>query len=190
MGQRRRGAIGYPQAKSRQQLIDEHPDWFNPKRMIFTFETPLLNSVTTSPYTRSVAKIMRPLVRLNLSTRRLLDYMAYHDTFVLSEPALYQSVVQKMATSPKKVYSPEELVYINFIFGNNLMIHQLLIGGVDSTDELCLYQAFRTARKALQEFKRGLTREPLPEWFRLLHIVAGAVAWVGFWQLMRWFEIW
>ncbi len=184
------GEIGYPQAKGQQQLIDEHPDWFNPSRMIFTFDTPLLDSVTTSPYARSLTNIMRPLVRLNLSIRRLLDYMAYHKSFVASEPALYQSVVKKMATAPQNVYSPAEQVYINFIFGNNMKIHQLLIGGVDSTDELCLYQAFRTARRALQEFKQGLAREALPKWYLLLHIVAGAVAWVGFWQLMRWFEIW
>ncbi len=46
-------------------------------------------------------------------------------------------------------------------------------------------QAFRTALKALQEFKEGLKREPLPAWFPLLHIVAGALVCVGFRQLMQ-----
>jgi hypothetical protein len=41
-----------------------------------------------------------------------------------------------------------------------------------------------------REFKKGLKQEPLPRWFPFLHIVAGALAWVGFWQLMRWFGIW
>ena len=84
----------------------------------------------------------------------------------------------------------EEQVYVNPTFMMNETIHQRLIGGTVSADEVCLYKAFRTARKALQEFKEGLKREPLPYWFPLLHIVAGVLAWVGFWQLMRWFEIW
>jgi hypothetical protein len=82
------------------------------------------------------------------------------------------------------------VVYVNHIFMMNEAIHQGLIGGADSADEVCLYKAFRTARKALQEFKEGLKREPLPYWFPLLHIVAGALAWIGLWQVMRWFEIW
>jgi hypothetical protein len=184
------GEKGYLQAKTQQELIDEHPQWFNPSFLIFTFETPLLNNVTTSPHARSLSPIMRPLVRLNLSIRRLLDFMAHHQDFVASEPALYQDIVKKMAMAPKNIYSPEELVYMNFIFGNNMKIHQLLIGGYDSTDELCLYKAFRIARTALQRFKQGLRREPLPRWFWVLHIVAGALALVGVWQVMRWFEVW
>ena len=52
---------------------------------------------------------------------------------------------------------------VNHIFMMNEMIHQGTIGGADSVDEFCLYKAFRTARKALQDFKKGLKREPLPK---------------------------
>src|SRR5664280_2502271 len=100
-----------------------------PSRMVFTFNTPTLSNLTNSPYAKSMGPIIRPLVMLNHSIRRLFDSMSR-------------------------------------------------------------YQAFRAARKALQEFKRGLKRQPLPPWFLLLHIVAGALAWIGFWQLMRWFGIW
>jgi hypothetical protein len=86
--------------------------------------------------------------------------------------------------------TPEEEVYVNHIYMINESIHQGIIGGIDSAEEHCLYKAFRTARAALQEFRRELKREPLPYWFRFVNIVAGALAWLGFWQLMRWFGIW
>jgi len=72
----------------------------------------------------------------------------------------------------------------------NEAIHQGIIGGADSADEVCLYKAFRAAQRGLEEFKKQLKREPLPKWFPLLHIVAGLLALVGFWQLVRWLEIW
>jgi len=85
--------------------------------------------------------------------------------------------------------TPEESVYVNHIFMMNEIIHQVLIGGADSNDEFCLYKAFRTARSALQQFKQGLKREPLPVWFPLLHIVAGALAGISLWEMLRWFDI-
>jgi hypothetical protein len=72
----------------------------------------------------------------------------------------------------------------------NESLHQGLIGGADSNDEVCLYKAFRTAQKALPDFKKELKRGERPNWFPILHTVAGALAWLGFWEVMRWFEIW
>jgi hypothetical protein len=77
-------------------------------------------------------------------------------------------------------WTSDEEGYINIIFLMNEGIHQGLIGGVDSADDVCLYKAFRIARKELQEFKEGLKRESLPVWFPFLHMVAGALAWVAF----------
>jgi len=181
-----------------------------PSRMVFTFNTPTLSNLTNSPYAKSMGPIIRPLVMLNHSIRRLFDSMSRYQAFVMSDVAMYQRVLPKFApkTSPTELatlptpttitvphpshikWTPEEDVYINHIFMMNEGIHQGLIGGGDSADDVCLYKAFRAARKALQEFKRGLKRQPLPPWFLLLHIVAGALAWIGFWQLMRWFGIW
>jgi hypothetical protein len=202
------GSQGYP-VKTRLQLIKEHPDWFNPSFMVFTFNTPVLNNVTNSPYARSMGPIIRSLVMLSHSIRRLFDSMSRYQEFALGDLALYQSVLEKFApeTDPAKlasstppatiavphpsqiVWTPQERRYINHIYMMNESIHQRLIGGADSTDEVCLYKAFRSARSALEKFKKELKREPLPYWFPLLHIVAGALAWVGLWQLMRWFEI-
>lgn len=203
------GSQGYP-VRTRLQLVKEHPDWFNPSRMVFTFSTPVLNNVTNSPYARSIGPIVRPLVMLNHSIRRLFDYLQGYQAFVMGDVALYQNVMKKFApktspielaaaTTPKTITAPhpsqiewtsDEQGYINIIFMMNEAIHQGLIGDADSADDTCLYKAFRIARKTLQEFKEGLKREPLPKWFLLLHIVAGTLAWVGLWQLMRWFEIW
>jgi hypothetical protein len=126
---------------------------------------------------------------------------------VFGDIAMYQNVLPKFAvnpanvgssTMPASIVSPhpsrigltaEEEVYVNHIYMMNEAIHQGLIGGADSADKFCLYKTFRTARKALREFKEGLKREPLPNWFWLLHFVAGTLAWIGFWQLLRWFDI-
>jgi hypothetical protein len=59
-------------------------------------------------------------------------------------------------------------------------IHQGLIGGVDSADDVCLYKAFRIARKELQEFKEGLKRESLPVWFPRPSVVSQLI--LGAWR--------
>ena len=126
----------------------------------------------------------------------------------MGDVTLYQSVMEKFApktspaalassTTPATVVIPhpaqiawtqEERAYINLIFMMNEGIHQRLIGGADSLDEVCLYKAFRIARKALQDFKQGLKCEKLPRGFGVLHILAGALALDGFWQVIRWFR--
>jgi hypothetical protein len=191
--------------KSRAELAQEHPDWFNPKRGIFRFSTPTLSNLTNSPYAKSLTPIVRPFVMLNYSIRRLFDSIDRHQAFVYADVAKYQTVVMKLTLNPPNIGSTatpsspypsqiglttEERDYVNEIYLMNEGIHQQLIGGADSSDEICLYKAFRSARQALQDFKNGLKREALPGWFPLFHIVAGALFWVGFWQLMRWFEIW
>lgn len=201
------GNQGYV-SKTRAQLIVEHTDWFNPSLAMFKFGTPTLSNLTNSPYFKFLTPIVRPFVRLNHSIRRLFDHAERYHALVFGDVARYQSVLPKFAVNPANVGSSvmptnivsphpskigltaEEKVYVDHIFMMNEALHQDLIGGADSAQEICLYKAFRTARKALQEFKKGLKREPLPNWFWLLHIVAGTLAWVGFWQLMRWFEIW
>jgi hypothetical protein len=201
------GSQGYL-SKTRGQLAKEHPDWFNPSRAVFKFSTPTLSNLTNSPYAKSLTPIVRSFVMLNHSIRRLFDNIERYQAFVFGDIAMYQSVLPKFAvnpanlgfsTMPTSIVSPhpsqiglttEEQVYVNHIFMMNEAIHQGLIGGAYSADEVCLYKAFRTARKALQEFKQTLKREPLPEGFWVLHILAGALAFDGLWQVMRWFEIW
>jgi hypothetical protein len=46
--------------------------------------------------------------------------------------------------------------------------------------------SFRAARKAVQEFKKELKREPLQIEFKLGHLVAGWLAFIGLWEMMRW----
>jgi hypothetical protein len=201
------GNQGYV-SKTRSQLAAEHPEWFNPSKSVFTFQTPVLNNVMSSPYARSLAPIAHPLVMLNHSIRRLFDTIGRYQAFVFGDVAMYQSVLPKFAVNPTNVGSsvmptsivsphpaqpgltPQEQVYVNHIFMMNEAIHQGLVGGADSNDEVCLYKAFRNARNALQGFKSGLRREPLPSGYWVLHLIAGGIAWIGFWEVMRWFGIW
>ena len=144
---------------------------------------------------------------LGYSIRRLFENMERYQVFVFGDIEKYQTVLPKFAINPENVgdsrtptsiasphpsqigLTPEETVYVNHIFMMNEWIHQLTIGGADSRDEVCLYKAFRTARKALQDFKQALKRDPLPRWFPIMHIVAGSFVLIGVWELMRWFEI-
>lgn len=203
------GAQGYPKA-TRLELVLGHPDWFNPSRMVFKFSTPRLNDVTNSAYVGSLGPIIPQLVTLNHAIHQLLDSIDRLQAFVMGDVLMYQSVMEKLApkTSPVELalsppptvismpqylnqiaWTQQERAYINIIFMMNEGIHQGVIGGVDSTDA-CLYKSFRIARAALQNFKKGLTVDPLPSWFRLLHLVALGLAWLGLWEMMRWFGIW
>jgi hypothetical protein len=201
------GNQGYV-SKTRAQLRKEHLDWFNPSRSVFKFSTPVLNNVTNSPYAKFLTPVIRPLVMLNHSIRRLFENIERYQAFVFGDIARYQSVLPKFAVNPPNLgasttptsivlldpsqigLTEEEQVYVNHIFMMNEWIHQTTIGGATSEDEFCLYKAFRTAQRGLQDFKSGLKREPLPRWFWLLHILAGLLAWVGLWELVRWFGVW
>jgi hypothetical protein len=69
----------------------------------------------------------------------------------------------------------------------NKQIHQRLIGGTDSTNDQCIYKAFRNASAALQHFQSELQREKLPRSFWVLHILAAFFAMNALWQVVRWF---
>jgi hypothetical protein len=191
--------------KTRDKLTIEHTDWFNPSRAVFTFSTPALSNLTNSPYASHLTPIVGPFVMLNHSIRRLFENLDRYQAFVFGNTKLYQSVLPKFApaaaslTRPQQIVTPhpskigltpEEQVYVNHIFMMNETIHQGLIGGADSQDEICLYKAFRTARKALRDFKANLNREPLPAGFPVLHVVAVVMAVIGIWEVTRWFGIW
>ena len=202
------GNQGYV-SKTRDQLTQERTDWFNPSRAVVKFDTPTLNNLTNSPYAKSLTPIVSPFVTLNHSIRRLFESIDRYQIFVFGDTKMYQMVLPKFApksvlgssTMPTSIVSPhpskigltaEEGIYVNHIFMMNEAMHQGLMGGADSANEICLYKAFRNARKALHEFKEGLKRESLPVWFPLLHIVAGALAGVGFvasdqmvWNMVR-----
>jgi len=185
------GESGYLQSKTLEQLTKERPDWFDPGRQIFTFQTPTLNNFTASPYLSHLGPVVGPVVRLSNSIHRLFDYLNHYQTFVYSKPDLYQSVVvKKMITAPSNVYTEEERIYKNFIFGMNLTIHQKLIGGSDSTDNACLYKAYRDARQALTVLRNDFRLEPLPWWYWILHTAAAYLFLNGVWQVLRWFDLW
>jgi len=153
--------------------------------------------------------VMGPLVELNHSIRRLFDYMKQYQSFVMGDVVMYQRVMEKFSpkTSPVDLsssppptaisvphpaaieWTDEERAYINHIFLMNMAIHQNLIGGADCPDENCLYKSFRRSRTALQKFKAELKRERLPRKFWPLHLLATAMALMGVWQVLRWFEV-
>jgi hypothetical protein len=202
------GSKGY-ETKTRVQLVATHPEWFNPSFMIFKFNTPRLNNITTSTYIGHLGAVVSQLVMLNHSIQQLLDSTSRLQTFAMGDTLMFQSVMEKLApkasplelalSSPPKVvatpqpakilWTNEERAYINIIFMLNEGIHQGVIGGTDSANA-CLYKSFRAARSALQEFNKGLKREPLQTEFKLGHFVASWLAFMGLWEMMRWLGVW
>jgi hypothetical protein len=166
--------------------------------------SPPLSNLTNSPYVGYLTPIIKPLVMLNHSIRRLVDNIDRYHMFVFGDVEKYQSTLPKFANNPPNVglsvvptaialphpsqigLTPDEQVYVNHIFMTNEAIHQGIIGGADFTDENCLYRSFRTA---LQKFKGELRRERLPRKFWALHILAGAIALMGVWQVLRWLRL-
>jgi hypothetical protein len=160
------GDLGYLKCDDLRELTKKHPDWFNPSRLIFTFDIPTINGLTSSQYVSFLKPVVPALVRLNHSIRRFFDYLATYNAFVASDPDTYQSLVRTLAE--KTPLSAKEHVYANFVFGMNKRIHQDLIGGADCADQTCLYKAFRSARAAIREFKSTLQMESLPRWYWIL----------------------
>jgi|SRR5581483_394771 len=182
------GSHGYLQSKTQQDLVNEHSDWFFPTRQIFTFDYPLLQTVTTYTQLRDLTPIVQPLVFLNDALRKVFDLHAELRTFANSHPALFDSVSKKLSKTPN-TFTTDEQVYMNLIFGLNKRIHHDFIGGADSTNERCLYKAFRKAKTAVAQFKNTFKPEPLPRWYVVLHVASALLALNGLWQMARWFRI-
>lgn len=182
------GDLGYVLSSDPKELAESRPDWFNPSRYIFDFETPTLQNFTLSPYVGHLAAIVRPLVKLNYSFRRLYGVHADYRAFATNNPSLYAITFRKLKQKAP-ASSQEELDYANAVFDYNLRMHRDLIGGAKSTDELCLYKAYRSAKDAVEDFALTLKPEPLPQWFRVLDIVAAFLALGGALQVLRWFSI-
>jgi hypothetical protein len=181
------GDPGYVLPTDPAEIVKAKPEWLNPSRYIFTFETPTLQRFTLSPYVRHLTSVVQPLVTLNYSFRRLLDLHADYRSFATSNPALYAGVFKKLKS--KEECSTEERDYLNALFDMNLRMHRDLIGGEKSSDQLCLYRAYRSAKDALEQFEAKLRPEPLPRWFWILHIFAACLAVDGVWQVLRWFSL-
>ncbi len=200
------GDQGFLASKTRLELVKENPDWFNPSRMIFKFDTPALNSLTSSPFAKSAVSQLPSFVRLNLAIRRLLDYVDRLNAFALGDLGLYQSVLVKYgykgdpadlasSTIHKEIVVPlphtipwttTERIYINHLFLMNESIHQKMIGGAEGPPN-CLYLEFRRARKELQKMKAAHLRpKSLPWWYWILHALAGWFIISGAWEVFRW----
>jgi hypothetical protein len=185
------GDVGYLKSDN-PTLIQNHPDWFNPSRHIYTFGSPTLNDFTNSPFVGHLMPLVPAIVRLSNSIHRLFDFVTTtYNPFVSSDPHSYQEAARMFSAGmqPEQLELKEQ-VYVNFVFGMNKTIHQDLIGGADSEDETCLYKAFRSAKSAIGDFRNNLRMETLPNWYWILHIFASSLIILGFVELFRWFDLW
>lgn len=172
-------------------LAQNHPDWFNPSRHIYTFESPTLSNFTNSPFVAHLMPLVPVLVRLSNSVHRLFDFVTtQYNPFVASDPKSYQGAVKNLTSGVAlKNLEFNEQVYVNFVFGMNRTIHQGLIGGADCTDDTCLYKAFRSARSAIGDFKKTLRVEMPPRWYWILNTLAICLTIIGLVEVFRWFGL-
>ena len=188
------GDVGYPQSKTKDDLRKQYYDeWSNPSRQIFTFGTPTLSTVTSSPYMFYLpANVVNDLVRLNHSIRKLFDYLKFYVAYVFGNPELYGEALLNPESKTQAVRYYREMV-----FTMNVGIHQGIIGGNDSPDEH-LFQSVRIAKKSLEEFK-SVWRPPRlpfwrfwilkwPWWYWCLTVVAVIFTGLGIWEIARWFK--
>jgi hypothetical protein len=179
------GSQGYLFSKSQKEYTMERRDWFDPSRQIFRVGIPLIESFTSSPYLNHMTELVRPLVKLGHSVRRLFDLHEELRDFSHSNPGFYETLMRKMQQQ-KNVYTEEENQFMNVVFGMNWKMHVLLIGGSDSPDTNCLYKTFRNARTEIADFKSKLQPEPFPKWYFVLHLLSAILAFVGAWEAFRW----
>jgi hypothetical protein len=175
---------GYEQRPA-SELERERPDWFNPGRLIFSFECPTLRNLTNSPYIRELGPIVDDVVRLSRSITRLFNCYEEYREYVNSRPLLYDSVVKKLAQQ-KADFTEAEREYLKDIFRRNAQIHQSLIGGIDSQDSLCLYKTFRAAKESVNNFLRTYAKPLFPWWYWILHVIAAAAFLKGLLLIIAW----
>jgi len=187
------GSRGYEQGPPTEAEIR---NWSRPNRQIFSFECPIIHNLTDSPYVADLAPIVESVVKLSRSITRLYNYYEEYRTYVNSRPALYDAVLKKMSSPKDGMLETEvasltldESQYRSQVFEFNKTIHQDLIGCIDSTDSLCLYRAFRTARESLKDF-RSRPKEPgFPKWYWLVHVVAVAAFVKGLFLTLGWIGV-
>jgi hypothetical protein len=184
------GGKGYEQRQF-SELKQEHPDWFNPGRLIFSFDCPIIHGITNSLFVRELEPILDPVVRLSRSITRLLDYYDEYRTYVNARPALYDSVAKELQfASIRRThdFTKEQRDFLSQVFRFNAQIHQDLIGGSEGS-ELGLHKAFRVAEDSISQFTRNLKKPPFPWWYWILHMIAAGAFIEGLFLVLRWIGI-
>jgi hypothetical protein len=170
-------------------LASMHPDWFNPSRQIYSLEYPTIRSFTANPLLSKIRPIEEPFLLLNHALTNLYELHREYRAFVLARPDLYSSTLRHITTAPKEL-SDAEAEYMSHVFSYNRQLHQDLIGSQKS-DRLCLYQAYREAKAALDQFKEKLPLARTPRWYWIFHLLGAGLAmkalqllgaWLGFWR--------
>ncbi len=166
------GAVGQGYSKA-MTLQTAPPDWSQPGRLIWKFDTEAISKLTLSPYLYRLGDIVAPFARLSFSVSRLFQLYDEYRSFVNSNPGL--------VAAPPDWYKE---VVLNF----NFQMYVKLIGGADSDDPNCLYKTYDAATSALDKFKSKLRQSELPKWFCVGHLVTIACFASGGFLLYRLFR--
>ncbi len=89
------GEVGYLTSAKDTELAQKYPQWYDPSFHVFTFATPTLNNFTNSPHVSLLKDIVKPIVRLNYSVRRMFDAIERHRSFAHGNPDLFLIVAKK-----------------------------------------------------------------------------------------------
>lgn len=166
------GGEGYSKTIAKDKA---QPDWSQPGRLIWKFDTAAISSLTRSPFLYRLSSIVEPFARLNFSVSRLFQLYDEYRNFVNSDPTVF-------------LYSEESREHKQQVLNFNYIMHVNLIGGADSDDESCLFKAYGAAKSALDNFDAVLENETLPKWFWVGHFVSAACFVSGGFLLYRMFR--
>jgi hypothetical protein len=181
---------GYLPNPDQINLTTIHPDWFNPSRQIYSFEYPTIRNITANSLLSKIRSIEEPLVLLNHALTNLFELHREYRSYVLSRPEIYSSTLHKLTSIPPGEPSDAEAEFMSHVFSYNRQLHQDLIGSREST-RLCLYTAYRSAKKAIDSLDKKPPLARTPWWYWVFHLLAACLAvkalllagaWLGFWH--------
>ncbi len=143
------------------KTMESPPEWSLANRLIWKFDTGAVSNLTRSPYLYKLGAIVEPFARLDFSVSRLFQLYDEYRSFVNSDPSLFLA---------SRIPVPHTEMVQKF----NRMMHVDLIGGADSDDPNCLYNAYNAAVSALNKFQSNLRLQKPPVWFLAGHLLCGA----------------
>jgi hypothetical protein len=144
--------------------------------------------LTTSPYARHVAGIIRDFDLLEISLRAFFKLHDEYRTYVLSRPNLYDQV-QFFNVHPPPPGTPIEDEmgrFVEHVYEYNYTLHVDRIGSPQG-DGGCLFVSYAGARRALTEFSRTWKPPREPRVYLVGHFLAGLFLLGGLLLILGWF---
>ncbi len=167
------------------KIEDSKEEWSYPTRLIWAFPYETVKSLTQSPYASHLGELITPCLKLSFSISKFLQYYDEYRKYMLGHPDLYHFFKLRVLGDAKAPLSPRQKEYADVVRDFNYRLHVHAIGGEDSTDEECLYKAYKRAVEKLNAFERKLGKPSLPKLFWFGHVFSVIFCLLGLYLIIR-----